>query len=152
VGHGRSQHPVACPVLTLIRRVRHLRAHQAPPETPLHTFFQFGRTHHVLAADLTAALRLAAAELFPVLGIPPAEISARSLRAGGAMAMLCARVDTDTIRLIGRWRSDEMLRYLHLQALPHTRSIAASMVSHGAFTFRAGQDIPDAALPILQPP
>ena len=38
------------------------------------------------------------------------------MQAGGAMALLMARVDTDTIRLEGRWRSDVMLRYLHMRA------------------------------------
>jgi hypothetical protein len=151
VGHGRSHHPVACPVRSLIRRVCHLRLHQATADTPLHTYLHFAQQAHVTAADLTASLRRAAGVLLPVLGIPPQEITARSLRAGGAMAMLCARVDTDTIRLIGRWRSDEMIRYLHLQALPHTRAIAQDMVRHGAFTFRAGQELPDAAQHILQP-
>jgi hypothetical protein len=64
--------------------------------------------------------------------------------------MLCARIDTDTIRLIGRWRSDAMLRYLHLQALPHTGTIAASMVTRGTFTYRPHEDLPDAAQQILQ--
>ena len=52
------------------------------------------------------------------LGFLPKDVSARSLRAGGALALLCSSIDTDIIRLIGRWRSDEMLRYLHLQAEP----------------------------------
>jgi len=50
----------------------------------------------------------------PSYGITPHEISVRSLRASGAMSLLCAKVDTDMIRLMGRWRSDEMLRYLHV--------------------------------------
>jgi hypothetical protein len=32
------------------------------------------------------------------------------------MALLCAHVDTEIIHLVGRWCSDEMLRYLHVQA------------------------------------
>ena len=35
-------------------------------------------------------------------------VSARSTRAGGAMALLCAGIDRDRIRMIGRWRSDEL--------------------------------------------
>ena len=38
--------------------------------------------------------------------------SAPSYR-GGAMALHKARVDPDTIRIIGRWRSDTLLLYLH---------------------------------------
>lgn len=32
------------------------------------------------------------------------------------MALLCAGVDSDRLQLIGRWRSDEMFRYLNVQA------------------------------------
>ncbi len=59
----------------------------------------------------------------PSYGITPHEISIRSLRASGAMSLLCAKVDTDMIRLMGRWRSDEMLRYLHVQSFPLLRLI-----------------------------
>ncbi len=45
-----------------------------------------------------------------------AKVSVRSTRSGGAMALLRAGVDSDRIHLIGRWRSDEMHRYLHIQA------------------------------------
>ena len=42
------------------------------------------------------------------------EVSARSLRAAGAMALLCSGVDNDIIRLIGCWRSNEIIWYLHV--------------------------------------
>jgi hypothetical protein len=51
------------------------------------------------------------------------------------MALLCANVDTDKIRLLGRWHSDEMLRYLHVQALPVVAPLANLMVRHGHFSF-----------------
>jgi hypothetical protein len=49
------------------------------------------------------------------------------------MALLCARVDTDVIRLLGRWRSNEMMRYLHVQALPILAPLANQMLTHGAY-------------------
>jgi hypothetical protein len=48
------------------------------------------------------------------------------------MALLCAHVDTDTIQLLGRWRSDEMLRYLHIQAAPIMTRFSRLMVSSDA--------------------
>jgi len=66
-------------------------------------------------------------------GLQPSDVTARSLRTSGAMALLCANVDTDRIRLIGRWRSDEMFRYLHTQAAPLTKDIALRMLTHGSF-------------------
>ena len=72
----------------------------------------------------------------------PASI-ASSLRAGGgAMALLCGHVDADTIRLVGRWKSDTMFRYLHAQALPLVRHLAHTMLTHGAFSLLPGSDLP----------
>jgi hypothetical protein len=50
------------------------------------------------------------------------------------MALLCGNVDTDRIRLLGRWCSDKMLRYLHVQAFPVVANIASTMLQHGNFT------------------
>ena len=50
------------------------------------------------------------------------------------MALLCAHVDSDTIKLLGRWRSDEMLRYLHVQAQPVMKDFAAKMLQSGVYS------------------
>ena len=68
----------------------------------------------------------------------PNEVSARSLRSAGAMALLCAHVDSDTIRLLGRWRSDEMLRYLHVQAQPIMHQFSQRMLHAGSYTMLTG--------------
>ncbi len=109
IGHDRSGHPQACPVCACGRRITHLRHHQAAPTTPLNAINSNHRWYYIVPSNLTTALQTSAALLGPSLGFLPQDISARSLRAGGAMALLCAQVDTDRIRLIGRWRSDEML-------------------------------------------
>jgi hypothetical protein len=57
------------------------------------------------------------------------------------MALLCAKVDTDTIRLLGRWRSDEMLRYLHVQTFPLVAPLAFQMLRHGHFSLMANQHL-----------
>ena len=64
----------------------------------------------------TKKLCRAAQFLDPDLGFLPLDVSFQLLRAPGATALLVAWVDTDIIRLLGHWRSDKMLRYLHLQA------------------------------------
>jgi hypothetical protein len=48
-------------------------------------------------ALITAALCIAITAIGPNLGFNPEDISARSLRSGGAMALLCNEVDTDKI-------------------------------------------------------
>eukprot|EP00980_Cylindrotheca_fusiformis_P029294 scaffold22879_cov191-Cylindrotheca_fusiformis.AAC.4 len=143
IGHGLSTHPHFCPVRSAARRVAHLRSHAASPTMPLASYWQEPAGWQALCpADLTAALRLAAGVLGPTLGFLPKHVSARSLRAAGAMALLCANVDADRIRLIGRWRSDEMLRYLHVQAAPVMQHFASRMVNGGHFSLLPNREVP----------
>lgn len=147
IGLGLSGSPLVCPVLSTARRVIHLRTHSAPLSTPLATYYRVQHTratrHSVTPSDITTVLRLSVSALGPSIGLLPEDITARSLRAGGAMALLVARVDTDIIRLIGRWRSDEMLRYLHLQAQPVMRNFARLMLQGGDYNFIPGPNVPD---------
>ena len=69
----------------------------------------------------------------PQVGFTPEDVSAQSMRAGGAMALLMAPVDTDTIRLVGRWHSDVILRYLHTTVKTFTEGLALRMVQHGDY-------------------
>ncbi len=55
------------------------------------------------------------------------------------MALLCANVNPDSIWLLGRWRSDKILRYLHVQELPIVFPLATLTVQHGFFTFIPNQ-------------
>ena len=149
IGHGKSNELYACPVQATMRRVQHLRTFSALPDTPLYVTYYNNKWKPVTSSDITKALRLMAAQKFTTYGLAPSEISARSLRAGGAMALLCAKVDPDIIKLVGRWRSDEMLRYLHLQAYPLMHNLAPAMATHGSFTLLP-MGLPAAAIPILQ--
>ena len=71
--------------------------------------------------------------IFPDPSITPKDISARSTRPGGAMALLCAGVGAERIRLVGRWRSDELYRYLHVQAPQIMTGLSAAMLRGGNF-------------------
>jgi hypothetical protein len=133
VGLGRSGHPTWCPILALINRVKHLRSYRAPPTLPLYSYYQF-RWQSITTTTLTTYLRYTVTAMVAQFGITPSDISIRSLRSSGAMALLCAKVDTDVIRLLGKWRSDEMLRYLHVQSFPLLAPLAPQMLHHGAFT------------------
>ena len=133
IGLGRSGHPRWCPVYAIISRIRHLRAHNAAPQTPIYQYYNHS-WHSVTSTMLTNQLRIAITALGPTYGIQPLDVSVRSLRASGAMALLSARVDTDVIRLLGRWRSDEMLRYLHVQSFPLVAPLASQMLRQGTYT------------------
>jgi hypothetical protein len=138
VGLSQSGHPLLCPVLAIIHRIRHLCLNRAPLTTPLYTYKDSPRWSSINTTTLTQCLRQTVLAV-PSVGIVPADISIRSLRSSGAMALLCAEVDPDKIRLLGRWPSDEMLRYLHIQAYPLVAPLAPLMVRHGHFTSHSKQ-------------
>jgi len=142
IGQARSGHPYFCPVIALINRVIHLRHHQAPLTTPLATTIGPTGPIQVTPSDISTTLQFATTILGPPLGLKPEDISARSLRASGAMALLCAQVDGNIIQLIGRWKSDAMLRYLHVQAEPVMRDFASRMLANGSYSLHPNETVP----------
>ena len=152
VGHRANTDPHLCPAKSLGRLVLHLRHHNAPADTPLHHHYNRlrKRWYPLKATHITNALRHSATLLQPETGIAPELLSARSLRPGGATALLCAAVDSDAIQLLGRWKSDAMLRYLRIQAAAHANNYAQHMLDHGSYTFHP-QSYRDGALPNQAP-
>jgi hypothetical protein len=108
-----SGDPHACPVLATVRRVIDLRMSNAPSETPL---CYYGSTRQqVKSAAVTSLLRAGAQSYSLHTNTPIAPIQLKALRATAASALLARGTDTTTIKLLGRWRSEAALRYLHLQ-------------------------------------
>ena len=101
-----------------------------------------GKCLPLKAKQFTDLIRIHAASLQPVTGINPKELSARSLRAGGAMALLTGGVDHDVIKLLGRWKSDAMMDYLHQQSLPVFRRLASLMFDNGRHSFLPEETVP----------
>ena len=91
---------------------------------------------------------MAMSYLGPLIGFLPDDVSARSLRAGGVNALLLTRVDPDIISLIGRSRSDEMLRYLHVQAAPLMADYSKRMLAAGTYNLLPGQEVPTYEVPM----
>jgi len=136
IGHIANGHSILCPVQAAKEILRPLVQHTAPPETSLHELFTEAGSHgHVNSSVLTGFLRAAAARVQHITGIPPDKITAYSLRSGGATALLCSGADAVIIQLVGRWRSDAMLRYLRVQANNITNDHSQAMLKHGAYTF-----------------
>ena len=102
----------------------------APSSTYLAPAFNGKLWSTVRSADITSALCAATKIIGPQVGFTPEYVSARSMRAGGAIALLMARVDIDTIRLVGRWRRDVMLLYIHMTSQTFTAGLAVRMVQH----------------------
>jgi hypothetical protein len=149
IGHRANNDPFLCPAKALGRIARHLRIHNAAPQDPIYLHFNTHPGHQgwhpVKPPFVTNALRHSATRLEPTTGISPWLLSARSLRPGGATALLCAGVDKDHIQLLGRWKSDAMFQYLRIQAA--TRNFAQLMLDHGSYTFAPGVYTTPAAVP-----
>ena len=140
IGHRCTGHPKMCPVLTLFRICRKLRRWKAHPSFRLFSFFNRAKAtwEHIPAKSVTNALRHAGVELNRRAKndlIPLAQLSARSLRPGGATALLGATVDSDHIKMLGRWKSDAMFTYLRVQAATIAHNFSALMLRHGNYTF-----------------
>ena len=58
------------------------------------------------------------------------------------MALLCCGVDTNITSFIGHWRSDEMMRYLHVQAELIMRNYSQLMISHGNYNLLPHNAVP----------
>ena len=127
IGQATSGHQYFCPVRAVARRVIHLRSHGMPPNTPLHAYYseESHKICYLHSRSIRTSLRLAASRLDPNYDLT--QIQTKCLRASGATALLHADVDTDMIRLTGRWLSDAMLRYLHAQIAPITHQFAQRM-------------------------
>jgi hypothetical protein len=141
ISHGGTTDTLLSPIAAASRRVLYLRQNDAPPNTPLYTVYFPPEARHVTASQLTGALRASCTLIGPSLGIDRSEISARSLRAGGAMALVLAGVDLQLVQIMGRWKSDVMLRYLHRSAL-QTSTLAAKMLQHGEFIIPHHETLP----------
>ena len=91
---------------------------------------------------ISTAIKQAVTLVGPSLEFLESDVSVCCLQAAGANALLNARVDLEIITLISRWRSDEMLRYLHVQNLTIMKNFVAQMLQHDKYTLIPNQLVP----------
>ena len=96
-------------------------------------------TPNKIMAHLKATVKLFAGTH---LGFTHHDVSTISFRAAGAIALLCSGVENDIISLIGRWRSDKMMQYLHMTADPIMRNFSKLMISHGNYNLLPHNEVP----------
>ena len=137
LAHAANGQAQACPVWSVMRRVAHLVQHNAPVNTPLHVYYEHDRQRCVSSAMITSLLQAAALSMPGHAGIDPNNIAARSLRSSGAMALVLGGKDPDKIRILGRWCSDAMFRYLHAHAMPLIQNNSTIMFRGGHYTLVA---------------
>ena len=103
-------HPQVCAVAALHRQVTYLQRHGATNTTHLAAVRHKDKRVKTRSTKITAAIRAFVRAVGPGIGFTPGYLRACYLQAGGLMKLPMERVDPDTIRLVGRWWSDTMLR------------------------------------------
>ena len=139
IQNGMIGDPYTCPVQAIVRCLQYQKQYNSPPDATPCCYYGNKKAKFVWAKDITLALRagivMAKSQHNVTLNIDPQEIDSRSLRSGGATALLCAQVDRDLIQLQGCWKSDAMIRYLHVSASPWVNKFAEQMFKAGNFSF-----------------
>jgi hypothetical protein len=136
-GDGKS-----FPVKATAQRITYHRATNSKQMVPIASYYGAHRRMVIKAKDITDILQHTMTMNYYLTGIHASEISVRSLRAGGAMAMMCSKIDMNNIHMMGRWHSDTMMRYLHVQAQPIIERYAAKMFNNSTYTFQSDETVP----------
>lgn len=119
-----------CPIRALIRRLKHIRRHSTTLNLCLSTYFAYPGAHPRMlrAYDINSAIKRAVTTLkLDRNGLTSALVGSHSLRAGGAMAMYLNGVPHDTVRKMGRWKSDTFLMYIHEQIAAFSENVSEAM-------------------------
>ena len=137
IGTRRSGHATGCAVRRMLHRVAYLRCRRAPAAIPIASYHDGTEWRVLKSKDVTEAIRDSIRRMGASVGLRPEDTSVCSLRASGAMAMLLGGIDGDVIRILGRWKSDTMLRYLHVLAESITHNHARTMLRGGHYDLLA---------------
>ena len=141
-GHETSDNSLMCPKSALFLRVLYLRVQGADPYQNLATFKRGFCWVNITPIDISRTLNDTVRFLGPSLVFAPKDVSARYFLAAVAMALLFSGVETNIIKLVGCWRSDEMIRYLRMQADTLVRNFANIMVQSVIFFLHLNYEVP----------
>ena len=70
----------------------------------------------------------------PYISFTKSDISVRSLCAGDSMSLLISKVEPENICLVGRLRSDTMIRYIHIVDTSFTTEMAIKIFQNSNYT------------------
>ena len=144
IAHTTSGDQLCCPVKATIRQLMihrtERRKHNKPYDgkVKLASYYNSkGVNVPVKPSMISDVLCQHATLLQHKTGVDPKEYTPRSLRAGGAMALLLGGCDDLVVKLVGRWHSDSMMEYLHQAALPIYKQLSSKMFANGGHSFPA---------------
>ncbi|KAI2494811.1 hypothetical protein MHU86_19706 [Fragilaria crotonensis] len=140
-----------CPVRTLAELIHRIRGYErlgrTNPKINAFVSTTSNELEHVssktILEQLRAATILSGEER---LGLQADRIGTHSIRSGAAMAMHLAGVPSETIQMVGRWRSRTFMRYLRIQVPDTTIGVATRMTNRQTF-FTVAHDPADERQP-----
>jgi hypothetical protein len=112
------------------------------PSALIASYYLTSRRTAIKPKDVPDILRQAMQLNLYRTGIKAMDISARSLRAGGDMAMFFGKIDINNIRLMVRWHSDAMMQHLHGQTQPIVGRFVEVMYVNRAYYFQTDETVP----------
>jgi hypothetical protein len=120
---------------TTIKRI--INSPGSTKNTTINSYLIGKKFYSITAKDAINALRSAVKlQGEDDLGFKACEVGTHSIRSGGAMAMYLAspQIQTYTIQLIGRWKSDAFLQYIRRQVKQFSSHISEAMISNENFS------------------
>ena len=141
IGHKASGNPLLCPKSALLWRVLHLRANNVTPFNPIyHVMTPTGQWKNTTTAIISKTFKTSVMFCGPNLVFETKDVYDYSLCSASAMSILCDGVDSDIIKLIGCWCSNEMICYLNIQVKLIMRNFSQLMLTHGNYSLLHQQE------------
>ena len=128
--------PSTCPVKLFASIVRHIRSRPAGTDsTPVYMFTNSTYNLDPITSDHVRQVLRGAVALFGEdrLGFTIKDFGTHSIRSGAAMAMYIDNVHVYTIMIIGRWSSDDFLRYIRKQVEQFSHNVSSRMIKYQHF-------------------
>jgi hypothetical protein len=129
--HQEATQCTLCPIRAIIRRIKSITHHTSEMQSCISTYFPTNDPNFprlLTANDITSAVRRAVTTLgLARNGLTTQLVGSHSLRAGGAMAMYLNGVAHNTIKKMGRWKSDTFLMYIHEQISALSANVSTTM-------------------------
>ncbi|KAK4700059.1 hypothetical protein P7C70_g6190, partial [Phenoliferia sp. Uapishka_3] len=116
---SQNHRPSRCPLLAL---KHHIEVNNPPNSVALFSYYEDDARGGAIRQMTKSHLLNHFNKILALDGRPP--INGHSFRFGGATFFLTAKVNPDTVKEIGGWRSDSFLRYWRQQSLIAARTMA----------------------------
>jgi hypothetical protein len=121
-----------CPVIAWAHTVKRVMGYpKALPSDTVNTFLikEKGRRVRLTATQIRSHIKLAVTQIGTrELGVNLNRVGTHSLRTSCAMLLYLAKVRTETIKLLGRWKSDAFLLYIRRQVQEFAEGLSAGML------------------------